>query len=69
MLNNMRYGLMDEKLAGEAALRDSGVPFTIVRPGGLVDKEGGKAELAHSALLALGIFRFYRLAASRDMMP
>lgn len=48
LLNNMRYGLMDEKLAGEATLRASGMPFTIVRPGGLTNVEGGKAVLSYS---------------------
>ena len=40
---------MDEKLAGEATLRASGMPFTIVRPGGLTNVEGGKAVLSYSA--------------------
>ena len=48
LLNNIRYGLMDEKLLGEAALRSSGVPYTIVRPGGLSNAEGGKADLTYS---------------------
>jgi len=34
---------------GEQHLRDSGVPYTIVRPGGLVDCEAGKSGLALSA--------------------
>jgi len=29
-------------------LRSSGVPYTIVRPGGLSNAEGGKAELTYS---------------------
>ena len=49
LLNNIRYGLMDEKLAGETVLRASGVPFTVVRPGGLTNAEAGKADLSHSA--------------------
>lgn len=55
LLNNMRYGLMDEKLAGEALLRASGMPYTVVRPGGLSNREGGKAELSHSALRVLNL--------------
>ncbi len=39
-----RFGkVMDWKLKGENALRASGVPYTIVRPGGLSDDAGGKA--------------------------
>ena len=53
LLNNIRWGLMDEKLKGEEALRASGVPFTIVRPGGLTDQPGGKAKLTWSASSAL----------------
>lgn len=34
---------------GEQHLRDSGVPYTIVRPGGLVDCEAGKTGLALTA--------------------
>lgn len=30
------------KAQGEQALRDSGVPYTIVRPGGLINEPGGK---------------------------
>ena len=45
---------MDEKLAGEAALRASGMPYTIVRPGVLIDIDietnASKAKLTHSAL-------------------
>ncbi len=38
-----RFGkVMEWKLKGEAALRASGVPYTIVRPGGLGDGPGGK---------------------------
>lgn len=40
LLNNMRGGgqkIMDAKFAGENALRQSGVSFTVVRPGGLQD--------------------------------
>lgn len=39
-----RFGkVMDWKLKGENALRTSGVPYTIVRPGGLGEGPGGKA--------------------------
>jgi uncharacterized protein YbjT (DUF2867 family) len=38
-----RFGkVMEWKLKGESALRTSGVPYTIVRPGGLGDGPGGK---------------------------
>ncbi|GFR47453.1 hypothetical protein Agub_g9178, partial [Astrephomene gubernaculifera] len=45
LLNNMRWGLMDNKLKGEEALRASGVDYTIVRPGGLGSGPGGHASL------------------------
>lgn len=46
LLNNMRPGkMMDQKWAGEAKLRASGVPYTIVRPGGLTDGAGGVSAL------------------------
>jgi uncharacterized protein YbjT (DUF2867 family) len=46
LLNNMRPGkMMDAKWAGEAKLRSSGVPYTVVRPGGLTDGSGGVAAL------------------------
>ena len=50
LLNNIRWGLMDEKLNGEEALRASGAPYTIVRPGGLTNQPGGKAKLTWSAI-------------------
>jgi uncharacterized protein YbjT (DUF2867 family) len=34
------------KLKGEDALRASGVPYTIVRPGGLIDEPGGRLPVA-----------------------
>jgi uncharacterized protein YbjT (DUF2867 family) len=37
ILNNVRYGLMDAKFAGEESLRTSRHPYTVVRPGSLVD--------------------------------
>jgi uncharacterized protein YbjT (DUF2867 family) len=33
------------KLAGENALRESGLPYTIIRPGGLTDQPGGQRAL------------------------
>lgn len=45
LLNNIRWGLMDAKLKGEQLVRESGVPFTIVRPGGLTNEAGGKQQL------------------------
>ncbi|GIL51341.1 hypothetical protein Vafri_7348 [Volvox africanus] len=42
LLNNLRFSLMDNKLKGEAALRDSGIEHTIVRPGGLGSGLGGQ---------------------------
>jgi uncharacterized protein YbjT (DUF2867 family) len=41
-LNKAFNNVMTWKLAGEEALRASGVPYTIVRPGGLVNTPGGK---------------------------
>jgi uncharacterized protein YbjT (DUF2867 family) len=35
--------ILAAKFEGEQALRASGVPYTIVRPGGLTDKAGGGA--------------------------
>jgi uncharacterized protein YbjT (DUF2867 family) len=35
--------ILAAKFKGETALRGSGVPYTIVRPGGLIDEPGGKA--------------------------
>ena len=42
--------IMHWKLKGEDALRASGVPYTIVRPGGLTDEAGGTL----GALIAQG---------------
>ena len=44
-LNKMFDNLLTWKLKGEDALRDSGVPYTVVRPGGLVDTPGGEKEI------------------------
>lgn len=46
MLNNFKQKLMDNKFKGEEALRTSGMEYTIVRPGQLVDEAGGLAALA-----------------------
>lgn len=43
MLNRMFDNVLIWKGKGEEAVRASGVPYTIVRPGGLVDKPGGQA--------------------------
>lgn len=40
-LNKRLNNILDWKLKGEAALRASGVGYTIVRPGGLRDEPGG----------------------------
>ncbi|KAJ9507499.1 hypothetical protein QJQ45_006470 [Haematococcus lacustris] len=45
VLNWVRWGLMDEKLKGEAALRSSGMAYTIVRPGGLGSGAGGTVRI------------------------
>jgi uncharacterized protein YbjT (DUF2867 family) len=42
MLNKMFDNVLIWKAKGEQAVRDSGVPYTIVRPGGLVNKPGGQ---------------------------
>ena len=42
MLNKMFNNVLLWKAQGEAAVRASGVPYTIVRPGGLTDKPGGQ---------------------------
>lgn len=42
MLNRMFDNVLVWKGMGEAAVRASGVPYTIVRPGGLTDKPGGQ---------------------------
>ena len=41
-LNKMFNNVLRWKLKGEDALRASGVPYTIVRPGGLVNTPGGE---------------------------
>ena len=39
------------QFAGENILRGSGLPFTVIRPGGLTDAEPGKAKLIASTFL------------------
>jgi len=43
VLNRMFDNVLIWKARGEEAVRASGVPYTIVRPGGLTDKPGGQA--------------------------
>lgn len=42
ILNLLSGDALEWKAKGEASLRASGVPYTIVRPGGLVDEPGGQ---------------------------
>jgi uncharacterized protein YbjT (DUF2867 family) len=48
-LNKVFGMVLAWKGKGEQSLRDSGVPYTIVRPGGLVDCEAGKEGLTVAA--------------------
>ena len=43
VLNEMFDNILIWKFKGEEALRDSGVDYTIVRPGGLLDSPGGES--------------------------
>jgi len=45
VLNRMFDNVLIWKGKGEDAVRSSGVPYTIVRPGGLTDKPGGQSGL------------------------
>lgn len=45
-LNKIFGDVLKWKLKGEDALRASGVPYTIVRPGGLVNEAGGQASIS-----------------------
>jgi uncharacterized protein YbjT (DUF2867 family) len=45
LLNNIRWGLMDHKYAGEEALRNSSLSWTVVRPAGLSSGPAGQAVL------------------------
>jgi uncharacterized protein YbjT (DUF2867 family) len=42
VLNKMFNNVLIWKFKGEEALRASGVPYTIVRPGGLINEPGGQ---------------------------
>ena len=44
-LNKMFDNVLKWKFKGEEALRGSGVPYTIVRPGGLTEEPGGDSEV------------------------
>ncbi|MDJ0927537.1 MAG: SDR family oxidoreductase [Gammaproteobacteria bacterium] len=44
-LNKMFGDVLIWKSRGEQALRDSGMPYTIVRPGGLLNEPGGQGEI------------------------
>ena len=44
-LNRMFGNVLIWKARGEQAVRDSGVPYTIVRPGGLVNEPGGRGRI------------------------
>lgn len=46
LLNLLSGDALTWKAKGEAHLRASGLPYTIVRPGGLTDEPGGKAGIA-----------------------
>ena len=54
-------GMMDFKFAGEKILRLSGMEYTIVRPGRLLDGEGGKSNFhvaqTNSSFMSTGISR------------
>lgn len=41
-LNKMMHNVLQWKLKGENYLRDSGLPYTIIRPGALSNEPGGK---------------------------
>lgn len=45
VLNRMFLNVLNWKFQGEEALRNSGVPYTIVRPGGLLNEPAGGKEL------------------------
>jgi uncharacterized protein YbjT (DUF2867 family) len=45
MLNRMFNNILNWKLKGEDALRASGLPYTIIRPGGLIDEPGSQQML------------------------
>ncbi|KAK9866696.1 hypothetical protein WJX84_008201 [Apatococcus fuscideae] len=45
ILNNIRWGLMDNKFKGEELLRHNGISYTVVRPGGLKNMPGGQEHI------------------------
>lgn len=45
LLNNIRWSLMDNKWASEQKLRQSGIPYTVVKPGGLNNGPAGTQQL------------------------
>jgi uncharacterized protein YbjT (DUF2867 family) len=49
ILNNIKWRLMDYKFQGEEALRQSGIDYTIVRPGGLSGGDGQRETKATPA--------------------
>jgi hypothetical protein len=49
LLNNIRYSLMDFKFKSEEALKDSGVSWAVVRPGGLTTGERGTSAIVAGA--------------------
>ena len=51
VLNKMFNNVLIWKFKGEEAVRNSGVPYTIFRPGGLVDKP---SEISTVTLLQVG---------------
>lgn len=53
LLNNIRWSLMDNKFASEQQLRQAGIPFTIVRPGGLTNAPAGEQQLQAGANASL----------------
>ncbi len=44
-LNRMMHNVLQWKLKGENHLRESGVPYTIIRPGALSNTPGGKKQI------------------------
>lgn len=47
--------ILRQKRRGELAVESSGVPFTIVRPGGLIDAPGGQGVVAARTLHGFGV--------------
>jgi uncharacterized protein YbjT (DUF2867 family) len=57
LLNNIRWSLMDNKYASEQQLRQSGIPFTIVRPGGLNNTPAGQQQLQAGAGVVVSVLQ------------